>query len=112
MWCTPAFTATSCQSLILVLAPALGGVLPSILKLLRITDIIYYLDILVGCAILPIYVSSCRKLGRLDAWRPARVSAGLALAAFLVAGPTVWMMWENRRDSSLMRPYELRPRRV
>jgi phosphoglycerol transferase MdoB-like AlkP superfamily enzyme len=82
----------------LVLAPALGGVLPSILKLLRITDVIYYLDIFVGFAILPIYVNSCRKLGPSDVWRPARVSAGLALAALLVVGPTAWMIWENRRD--------------
>src|ERR1043166_2819106 len=63
----------------LLLAPALEGILPSILKLVQPADAIYYVDILLGCAMLPIYLKHHRKLGCVEAYRPARISAALAL---------------------------------
>ena len=82
----------------LLLAPALEGILPSILKVVRPTDPVYYLDILLGCAMLPIYLKHHRKMGFVEAPRPARLSAALALGGVFFAAPTAWMMWHDRSD--------------
>src|SRR5215831_2802018 len=82
----------------LVRAPALGGAVPSILALLRLSDLVYYADILIGCALIPIYVSGSRKIGGFEVARPVRVSAALVIAGLVVGAPTASMLWNNRRE--------------
>jgi phosphoglycerol transferase MdoB-like AlkP superfamily enzyme len=82
----------------LLLAPALGGVLPSILQLLRLTDLVYYLDILVGCAILAVHFRPYKRSGPLEILPPMRVSAVLILSGLLLAAPAASMMWKNRGE--------------
>src|SRR5690242_14489199 len=82
----------------LLLAPSLGGVLPSILKLLRPTDVVYYLDILLGCTIFPAYLKRIRKDEAVQAETSVHLAAGLALGGFICAAPTGWMMWQTQGE--------------
>src|ERR1051325_1055696 len=82
----------------LLLAPSLGGVLPSILTLLHPTDVLYYADVLLGCAIIPAYLKLHRS-SRVVHPRPSpRVSAGLALGGVFFAAPTGWLMWQTQGE--------------
>jgi phosphoglycerol transferase MdoB-like AlkP superfamily enzyme len=80
----------------LMLLPALGGVLPSILKLLHPSDALYYLDIVIGCAVLPAYVSACRRIAPFERHVRRGLSMRLAILGWLVVAPTAWMVWQNR----------------
>jgi phosphoglycerol transferase MdoB-like AlkP superfamily enzyme len=82
----------------LILAPALSGLLPSILKLLRPTDALYYVDVVIACAAFPFYVSHCRCVPSLDRATRARLSVALAVVGLVLAVPTAWMVGQNGRE--------------
>jgi phosphoglycerol transferase MdoB-like AlkP superfamily enzyme len=82
----------------LVMTSALGGVLRSILKEIRPSDVLYYSDVLVAAATLPFYVSACKHTSCLR--RPSRawISLGLAVFGLAVGAPTVGLLWWNKSN--------------
>jgi len=82
----------------LVTAPALKGLVPNIVKILRSTDALYYLDIVVSCGIFPLYVCACKRIAPLDRGHGARTSVKLAVVGLIFAMPTAWLIWQNERE--------------
>jgi len=82
----------------MVMAPALKDLVPNIVKMLRSTDALYYLDIMIGCAIFPLYVRACKRILPLDRGHRARASVGLLVVGLILAAPTAWLVWQNKRE--------------
>jgi phosphoglycerol transferase MdoB-like AlkP superfamily enzyme len=82
----------------LILAPALSGLVPSILKLLRPTDSLYYVDIVFACAAFPFYVSRCKDVASFDRGYRARMSVALMVSGLILAVPTAVAVWQNGRE--------------
>jgi lipoteichoic acid synthase len=82
----------------LALAPALGGVLPSILKGLQWTDALYGCDIIIGCALLPGYASSCKRIPAFDRVDRGRIAIALAVFGLILGAPTALTVWRNKGE--------------
>ena len=82
----------------LALAPALGGVLPSILKGLQWTDALYGCDIIIGCALLPGYANSCKRIPAFDRVDRGRIAIALAVFGLILGAPTALTVWRNKGE--------------
>src|SRR5262245_28737449 len=69
----------------------LGRVAESVTTLLKPTDALYFLDVVVGAALVPIYARMCR--GRPPALPRAHAAAGLLVAGLFLVLPSVRMAW-------------------
>jgi lipoteichoic acid synthase len=78
-------------------APNLRAVVPSVIALLRSTDVLYYADIIVGLALLPAYLRACRHTSE-PLWPARRQLARLALAALLLLLPTAQLVHDDPGD--------------
>jgi lipoteichoic acid synthase len=84
----------------------LRDVLPSLRDIVRSTDPMYAVDILLGLLLLPVYIRVGRGVPRLSTPALTRLSAGLLLAGLVLAAPTLHLAW--RPDQGLFSQTRLR----
>ena len=68
----------------------------SIIKLLKPSDLGYYLDIIWGILLLPFYSKACKQIQPLDWKYIKRISAGSLVASILIAAPTLRLVWNDK----------------
>lgn len=73
----------------------LGSVIWSVYDLLKLSDALYFLDIVLGCVFLPLYVRLCAQIPANERQFVARLSAGLLVSGFLVVSPTLLFVWKT-----------------
>jgi lipoteichoic acid synthase len=82
----------------LVMLPVLKSLVLNIVKALQSTDALYYVDIIISCAIFPFYVRACKRILPLDRRDRARTSIKLAVCGLILATPTAWFVWQNKNE--------------
>ncbi len=80
----------------LVNAHVLKGLMPNILKNLKSTDILYYLDIFIAFLIYPFYIKADRRIPAVERRYRARFSFAIMIFGIILALPTVWEIWQNK----------------
>ena len=74
----------------------LRWILSSIPPLLRPSDAIYFLDIVVGIVLLPLYVRTCRMIPPSNRTYMMRLCVGLIGSGVLLAAPTGRLAWQDK----------------
>jgi lipoteichoic acid synthase len=82
----------------LVMLPVLKSLVLNIVKALQSTEALYYVDIIISCAIFPFYVRACKRILPLDRRDRARTSIKLAVCGLILATPTAWFVWQNKNE--------------